>query len=75
VTPVVEVQVFGAQDYSFLATAPAGDGTFSFHTGELNAYNFRMKFVQSMQESAYAYAQGSVVTVDYRTVNLPMVIK
>jgi hypothetical protein len=73
-TAVIEVKVFGSMEYTFLATAPA-DGSFTFHTGEANAYNFRIKFVQGEAESEYAYAPASVVIVDAQMFFLPVVTR
>jgi hypothetical protein len=72
-TAVIEIEAFGMSSYEFLATAPA-DGSFTYHTGEPNAYDFRIKFVQGDDESTYAYSE-SVVIADPQVVYLPIVRK
>ena len=73
-TAVIEVKMFGSQDYEFLTTAPALDGALAFYTGETNAYDFRIKFVLAADESAYAYSH-SVLIEDPSYLYMPLQIK
>jgi hypothetical protein len=59
-TAIVEWSAFGETEYSLLGTASA-DGSYTFSTGEPNAYTFRVKFVQGDDESPYAYSLSVVI--------------
>jgi hypothetical protein len=37
------------------------------------AYDFRLKYVQSQNESDYAYADGSLVVLDMQSLFLPVI--
>jgi hypothetical protein len=72
-TTVIEMMVFGSEDYILLGTTPAG-GSFTFNTSEEGAYNFRIKFVKGNEESGYAKAAGSIEIAE-RSIYIPMIIK
>jgi hypothetical protein len=59
-TAVVELTVFGLEGYEPLGSV-AGAGPFAHYANDINAYDYRVKFVQNNNESEYSYTQQSVL--------------
>ncbi len=74
-TAVIEMLTFGSEDYILLDSVAADAGAYSLSVGEPGAYNFRIKFVQGDNESAYAYNGASLVVTQTYWVNLPLTTK
>jgi hypothetical protein len=66
----VEMLPFGSSDWTPLASLNAD--TFGYFPGEPNAYDFRVKFVQGLNESSYAQTSSSLVIPQNLLTYLPM---
>lgn len=71
-TTVIELMVFGLNEYVPLDTAGAS-GPYRYLPIEPNAYDFRVKFVLGDDESPYAETESSVVVRPTLRVLLPLI--